>query len=150
MMQGELTGSCLCVAVRYTLREGFRMRPYACHCTDCQKRTGSAFSLHMLFAEQDFRLDGPLDQGTVRQPNGTVSTIYGCELCNTRIHAINSARPGFGSLRCGTLDRSREVVPAAHLWIASKQAWIVLPEDVPTLQEQPRSTGEWLALVGVG
>lgn len=85
MIQGELTGGCLCGAVRYTLRDGLRFRPYACHCTDCQTRTGSAFSEHMLFALADltFETDGALDRGT-------------------------------------------EIVPAAHLWVGSKQPWMAL------------------------
>ena len=40
-MKGELTGGCVCGAVRYTLKEGFRFLPYACHCSECQARTGS-------------------------------------------------------------------------------------------------------------
>ncbi|MBX9814982.1 MAG: GFA family protein [Sphingomonas sp.] len=147
-MQGELTGGCLCGAVRYRLREGFRLRPYACHCTDCQTRTGSAFSLHMLFARADLTIEGELDAGASKQPSGAHATIWGCAICKTRIFAENESRPGFGSLRCGTLDRSAEVVPAAHLWVGSKQPWIVLPEGVPALAEQPRTTAEWMALVG--
>ena len=58
-MKGELSGGCLCGAVRYVLREGFRLNPYACHCTDCQSRTGSAFSEHMLFALADLALPPP-------------------------------------------------------------------------------------------
>ena len=34
-MKGDLTGGCLCGEVRYTLHQGFRLNPYACHCTDC-------------------------------------------------------------------------------------------------------------------
>ena len=48
---------------RYSLREGFRFRPYACHCTDCQTRTGAAFSEHMLFA----RLGTSKSQGELGQ-----------------------------------------------------------------------------------
>lgn len=152
MIQGEVNGGCLCGAVRYTLRDGFRFRPYACHCTDCQTRTGSAFSEHMLFALADltFETDGALDRGTVTQPSGAVSTITGCAVCKARIYAENATRPGFASLRCGTLDRSAEIVPAAHLWVGSKQPWVVLPEGVPALAEQPRSQAEWIALVGPG
>lgn len=147
-MKGELTGGCLCSAVRYTLRDGFRFRPYACHCTDCQSRTGSAFSEHMLFAKQDLSISGELDYGSYKQPSGAISTITGCACCKVRIFAQNDTRPDFASLRCGTLDRSVEVVPAAHLWVNSKQPWIVLPPHVPAVAEQPRTQHEWLALVG--
>ena len=147
-MRGDLTGGCLCGAVRYTLRDGFRFRPYACHCTDCQTRTGGAFSEHMLFAKQDIDIEGDLDSGTYEQPSGALSTIWGCAKCKVRVFAENDKRPGFASLRCGTLDRSHEVVPAAHLWVSSKQAWVTLPDRIPALAEQPQTQEEWLKLVG--
>lgn len=147
-MKGALTGGCLCGAVRYTLRDGLRFRPYACHCTDCQTRTGSAFSEHMLFAKQDLEIAGDLDSGTYQQPSGALSTIWGCAKCKVRIFAETDARPSFASLRCGTLDRSIEIVPAAHLWVSSKQPWLTLPEGVPAHPEQPRTQAEWLELVG--
>jgi hypothetical protein len=147
-MQGELTGGCVCGSVKFTLRDGFRFRPYACHCTDCQSRTGSAFSEHMLFARQDLEIEGELDSGSYLQPSGAVSTIWGCATCKVRIFAENNTRPGFASLRCGTLDRSSDIVLAAHLWVGSKQAWVTIPDGVPALQEQPRSQAEWMALVG--
>lgn len=149
-MKGELTGGCLCGAVRYSLKEGFRFLPYACHCMDCQSRTGSAFSEHMLFSKQDLEIDGELDQGVVTQPSGAVSSIWGCAVCKARIFAENDKRPGFASLRCGTLDRSSEVVPAAHLWVRSKQSWVEIPADVKSMDEQPRTIEEWTNLVGGG
>ena len=148
-MKGELTGGCLCGAVRYILHEGFRMNPYACHCTECQTRTGSAFSEHMLFMLADLELTGELDVAEYTQPSGAHSRIHGCARCKARIYAENDTRPGMASLRCGTLDDSSAVVPAAHLWVKSKQSWIGLPEDARTVDEQPRTNEEWIALVGI-
>ena len=68
-MKGKLTGGCLCGAVRYTLHEGFRLNPYACHCTDCQSRTGSAFSEHMLFGVSE-----PTREGTIWESRKDVHT----------------------------------------------------------------------------
>ena len=148
-MKGELDGGCLCGAVRYTLREGFRLNPYACHCTDCQTRTGSAFSEHMLFAVADIELTGELDCGEYDQPSGAHSRIFGCAKCKARIYAVNDARAGMASLRCGTLDRSAELVPVAHVWVKSKQPWIGLSEDAKTMDEQPTSTQAWIELTGI-
>lgn len=148
-MKGELTGGCLCGAVRYTLAEGFRLNPYACHCTDCQSRTGSAFSEHMLFALGDLRIIGELDQGEFQAPSGSRSRIFGCARCKARIYAVNDGREGLASLRCGTLDSSASFVPAAHVWVRSKQPWIVLPSDARKMDEQPRDPQAWLEFVGV-
>lgn len=147
-MKGELAGGCLCGAVRYTLREGFRFRPYACHCTDCQSRTGSAFSEHMLFVLTDMAITGELDTGDYAQPSGARSRIFGCARCKARIYATNDQRDGLASLRCGTLDASASLVPAAHIWVRSKQPWIRLPESAVTMDQQPRTNEEWLQLVG--
>ena len=148
-MKGELTGKCLCGAVRYTLREGFRMNPYACHCTECQCRTGSAFSEHMLVMLADLDVTGELDIAEYTQPSGGQSQIFGCATCKARIYAVNAAREGMVSLRCGTLDNSVSLVPAAHIWVQSKQPWIGLPEGAKTMDGQPRTQDEWIALVGL-
>ena len=148
-MKGELVGGCLCGAVRYVLRAGFRLNPYACHCTDCQSRTGTAFSEHMLFAQADIAVSGELDCGEYRQPSGTQSRVYGCAKCKARIYAVNDSRAGMASLRCGTLDRSAELVPVAHVWVNSKQPWIGLPKGAKTMAEQPRSSEAWIELVGM-
>lgn len=147
-MDGQLTGGCLCGQVRYSLAPGFRMKPYACHCTDCQSRTGTAFSEHMMFMLSDLSVEGELDEGKYRQPSGANSQIYGCATCKSRIYATNDTRPGTGSLRCGTLDGSASLVPAAHIWVKSKQPWIGLPDGSVTMDEQPRTPAEWMALVG--
>lgn len=141
-------GGCACGAVRYRLRPGFRMKPYACHCTDCQKRTGSAFSEHMLVMRSDIDVVGDLDEGQVTQPSGAVVTLVGCPLCRSRLFGENSTRPGVATLRVGSLDNARAFPPAAHFWIKSKQPWIALPEGVPALDEQPRSNEDWMALLG--
>lgn len=148
-MRGELTGGCLCGQVRYILREGFRMNPYACHCTICQSRTGSAFSEHMLFTLADLEITGDLDTGEYHQPSGAHSRIFGCAVCKARIYATNDSREGMASLRCGTLDNSAAFIPAAHIWIGSKQPWIILPQGAKTMDEQPRTAEEWVKFLGL-
>ena len=148
-VKGELTGGCLCGAVRSVLRDGFRLGPYACHCTDCQSRTGTAFSEHMLFSISDFEVTGELDTGQFAQPSGAKSQIFGCVVCKTRIHAVNDQRGGFGSLRCGTLNNSSELNLKLHVWVRSKQPWLALPDDAVVMDEQPKSTAEWIKFAGL-
>ncbi len=145
----ELTGGCLCGAVRYTLKKGFRLNPYACHCSDCQRRTGSACSEHMLFTLADMEIAGVLDTGEYDQPSGAHSIIYGCAKCKARIYAVNDRREGMASLRCGTLDDSPNLEINHHVWVSSKQKWIGLPDNAKVMFEQPLTAEEWVAFVGV-
>ncbi|WP_373487379.1 GFA family protein [Blastomonas sp.] len=148
-MKGEQTGGCLCGAVRYILRDGMRLNPYACHCTDCQSRTGTAFSEHMLFMENDIEIEGELDVGNYEQPSGARSRIFGCAACKARIYAVTDNRSGLASLRCGTLDNSAQFVPARHVWVQSKQPWITLPADSIFMDQQPRSGEAWTEFLGI-
>ncbi|MEM6475709.1 MAG: GFA family protein [Pseudomonadota bacterium] len=135
--------------MQYRLAEGFRLNPYACHCTDCQTRTGSAFSEHMLFRLDDLEIDGELDVAEYTQPTGAHAKIYGCAQCKARIYAVNNKREGFGSLRCGTLHNSKDLILAAHIWVGSKQSWITLPDDVPQMETNPETAEEWVKLLGI-
>lgn len=145
-MAETLTGGCLCGKVRYTARLTMRFRSYACHCTDCQRRTGSAFGIQQSVLTEDLAVEGPLVRGEHVQPSGAVAGIYACAACLTRIYTDNNMRPGIANLRAGTLDSSPTMVPGAHLWVRSKQPWIVLPEGVIALDTQPDSTEGWMAI----
>ena len=143
-----LSGRCLCGMARYTVRPGFRMQPYACHCHDCQRRTGSAFGIQLGVAEADLSVEGDVVEGRHVQPSGAIASIFACSACLTRLWTSNDQRPGFVNLRAGTLDNSSEIEPAAHFWVSSKQPWIVLPADVIALDTQPQSPAEWMQLLG--
>lgn len=143
-----LTGRCLCGKVRYTVRPGFRMRPYACHCHDCQRRTGSAFGIQLGVAEADLSVEGEVVEGRHVQPSGAVAGIFACSACLTRLWTSNDQRPGIVNLRAGTLDTSPGIEPAAHFWVSSKQPWIMLPADAIALDTQPQSPAEWMQLLG--
>ena len=54
-MQEPREGGCLCGAVRYRVTNA-PFRTSVCHCTFCQRRTGSAFGLGAYFKKDDFEL----------------------------------------------------------------------------------------------
>ena len=146
-MIAELSGGCLCGAVRYRAAPGFRLKPYACHCTDCQTRTGGAVGLQLSVMEADLTIEGDLVEGRHVQPSGAVAGIFACSKCLTRIYTSNDQRFGIVNLRAGTLDDSEDLVPAAHFWTRSKQPWMTIPDDVPSLPTQPETPEQWLTLL---
>lgn len=141
-----LAGGCLCGAVRYAV--SLRRRPpvYACHCTDCQTRTGSAFGLQMAVPEARLVVTGETVEGTHVQPSGAKARIVACTRCLTRIYTTNDQRPGIANLRAGTLDDSASIVPAFHVWVSSRQPWVAIPDDVPAVDRQPADADEWASL----
>lgn len=146
-MTQTLTGGCLCGQVRYKVRQTMRFLAYACHCSDCQRRTGSAFGIQQSVLASDLVVEGELLRGEHVQPSGAVAGIYACKACLTRIYTDNDKRPGIVNLRAGTLDSSPELVPEAHLWVTSKQPWVVIPEDALVFETQPQDQAGWIAIL---
>lgn len=144
-----ITGGCRCGEVRYELVSDELPQSYACHCLDCQTWSGSAFMLHAMVPEEALKIRGEavrlrLQDGTEAMP----SEHIGCTSCLTRIANTNSAIPGVAVLKMGTLDRSKEVVPAAHIWVSRAQPWIVLDEDAPSFDETPSPQAFASAIAG--
>lgn len=130
-----IEGGCRCGAVRYTLELDALPPTYACHCTDCQTWSGSAFSQQAVVAAGTLEISGPITVYELTSPSGRISRQRMCCTCHTRVFNTNSARPGMAVIRAGTLDRSNELVVTAHIWVRSKQAWLELPEGVPAWLE---------------
>jgi hypothetical protein len=123
--------------VRYTLGLDNLPPTYACHCTDCQTWSGSAFSQQAVVAESAIEASGPIVIYELTSPSGRVSRQRMCGVCHTRIFNTNSARPGIAVVRAGTLDRSNELIVTAHIWTRSKQPWLELPDGAPAWSETP-------------
>lgn len=131
-----IAGQCRCGAVRYELALEAPPKTYACHCHECQRWSGSAFSLQALVPENVLTIEGPITLYEKTTEDRT-STQRLCAVCHTRIYNSNTRRPGLAVLRAGTLDRSEEVDCVAHIFIDCRQRWFALPEGVANWPEMP-------------
>jgi hypothetical protein len=136
-MVAPYPGHCLCGAVQYRVTAE-PVTVYACHCTDCQHLSGSAFALAMVvpLASIEVRTGEPssyfaeLSGGRVRQ--GRL-----CRACGSRLWGVSQRRPDMAVVQVGTLENTSWVRPAAHVWAKSAQPWFIFPPDVPVYQTQP-------------
>jgi hypothetical protein len=119
-----LTGGCSCRRVRYELTT-FPLFLYTCCCTDCQAASGSAFALNMPVATKGFRITQGEPKGWHHlSPSGAEVTSWFCGECGGRIHGSRKSRPDSITIRAGTLDDTKWLVPVAHLFMKSAQPWI--------------------------
>lgn len=130
-----IAGGCRCGAVRYTLAVDAIPGTYACHCTICQRSTGSSFAHQMPVAEAALAVEGVLTEVPMPTLQRGVSTQRYCAKCLTRIYNTNTGRPGLAIVRAGTIDGSKALSPRLHIFTSTKQPWIVLPEGVPAYPE---------------
>ena len=128
-------GGCRCGAVRFRIAIECPPATYACHCTLCQRASGSSFALQMLIAEPALSVTGKLVEARVVGPSGAVGVSRYCAVCLTRLYNTNERRPGLAVVRAGTLDGSERLSPALHIFVSTKQPWVVIAPDVPAYEE---------------
>lgn len=129
-------GGCLCGDIRYALRED-PVTVYACHCTDCQTETGSAFFLSVVVKAEAFeRTKGQPDSYELQLADGRRKGAYYCGRCKTRVGGPSSL-PGIAAVDGGSLDDTSWLEPAGHIWTRSAQPWIRLPEHSLQFPMQP-------------
>ena len=148
-MTDELRGGCQCGAVRYAVQPSVGFRSYACHCTDCQSQTGSAFALHMWVLAGDLEISGEGIEGRQPKADGATLSVFACPKCFSRIYSANSARPQIVTLRIGTRDDSARFVPDFHIWTQSKQPWIGSARRGAIAQEAGDSIEELVQLLSI-
>lgn len=130
-MTPELEGGCLCGAVRFQTTQA-PLRTLACHCTFCQKVTGSSF-----FAESMFPMD------TVRFNDGKMKSyehlsdgsnkrvfVHFCQACGTTVSLTFERWPDIRAIARGCYDDPNAVAVTSHIWTRSAQSGTALPEGV--------------------
>jgi hypothetical protein len=138
MVTLPVEGGCHCGALRYRLTLPPLM-VYNCHCTNCQKVSGGAFSTSVTILERGFTFIGG-EPRTAEWTSDMGNTRLGwfCGACGSRI--ANGQRPpaGFLSLRAGSLDDTSWIEPVGDIWLRSAQPWVPIPEGRLRSERQPQ------------
>lgn len=130
----RLEGGCDCGQVRYALR-GPPLIVHCCHCRWCQRESGSAFAINAMIETDRLQLLG-YGPEYVETPtaSGEGQLVARCPDCRI---ALWSHYPGAGPrvafVRVGTLDDPDRLPPDIHIFTASKQPWVVLPDGTPAV-----------------
>jgi hypothetical protein len=135
-MSEAFEGQCTCGFVRYRMTS----RPLfvnCCHCTWCQRETGSAFAINaMIEAERVEVLAGEPQAVATPSNSGKGQKITRCPKCHV---ALWSNYAGAGDavrfVRVGTLLEPGRVPPDIHIFTTTKQPWVVLAPGTPAVPE---------------
>jgi hypothetical protein len=135
-MDSMLTGSCGCGTVRFEVTAPFVSASF-CHCTRCQRRTGTAASANARVEPGSVRVIA--GEGELRSwaPEGGFEKLF-CGRCGS---ALFSRAPGTGeyaSVRLGAIDGHPGIRPQWHQFVAYAAPWQELPDDgLPRYPEAP-------------
>lgn len=132
-----LTGGCPCGAVRFEVT-ALPLMLYTCHCTECQRWSGSAFGMSMPVTAASFTLTRGQPKPWRRVgSSGVQSTYWFCSDCGGRSYGQRSARPDIIVIRAGTLDDTSWLRPIAHVYMRSAQPWEKFGGDAECFEIMP-------------
>jgi len=139
-----LTGHCACGEATYRMTAK-PMIVHCCHCTWCQRESGSAFAVNALIeADRVELLTDTLEILTVPTASGSGQVFHRCPSCRVTLWTNYS---GMGDrihfVRAGTLDDPSRVPPDIHIYTSTKQPWVALPDGVPAVDEYYRRSEIW-------
>jgi hypothetical protein len=127
MVELPLTGGCLCGAVRYEVTEPLVSAGY-CHCTRCQRRSGTAASPQGRVAPGAFRLLSGAEHLKAYRPQDGFSKIF-CSACGSSLWSEAPDDAEVRSIRLGTFDGDPGIRPEYRQFLASAAAWEPVPDD---------------------
>jgi hypothetical protein len=139
-------GNCLCGQVTFQLTAE-PLTYYACHCTDCQRRTGGAMRLAMWVSRSSLQVlsgEPALLEFEIRP--GRQRRAKACAKCDTRLWAEPADRPSLAVLLPGVLQNVSHFEPVAHLWVKSALPWVGIPSGVAKFDTQPNDPKELIRL----
>jgi len=138
-----MEGSCTCGAVTYKMTHS-SIFTHCCHCTWCQRETGSAFALNAMIETENLQVSGAVEEVVLPSHSGKGQTIARCPTCKV---ALYSHYAGAGRLmavvRVGTLNDPSTCPPDIHIYTSTKLAWLVLDPSVPILPESYDRKAYW-------
>ena len=133
-----MTGRCQCGQVSYQIKR-MPLTLYACHCTECQRQSSSAYGMSMPVPASGFSVHGELKYWQRDADDGNSVKCAFCSQCGTRLFHLPSRNAQIVNVKPGTLDDKKWLRPVGHLWVNSAQQGSVIPTLALTYAGQPES-----------
>lgn len=133
----KTTGGCLCGSIRYEV-EGEPFRALNCHCNDCRRSTGSAFTTIVFYKDEQLKLvSGELKAFDHKADSGRKVRKLFCGDCGTQLFGTTEHRSGVTYIRIGTFDDANFVRPDLNLYMARALKSTLIDEDLASFEEMP-------------
>ena len=140
-MQTEITGGCLCGAVRYD----YSSEPLVsgnCHCRSCQKVSGGGGTSAIGVHADALTITGEVKYFTDKANSGGVTSRGFCPECGSRLFGTSFNMPGLVSIMAGSMDDPSLYKPTMNVFVASAQPWSPMDPNLPKLDGMPEMGGK--------
>ncbi|KAK3685786.1 Mss4-like protein [Podospora appendiculata] len=117
-----LSGHCLCKAVTYTVDIDAPLLTGYDHCDDCQRQSGSTYSLVCVVPKALLKVEGPVKKYEGTGSSGKSVWRWFCGDCGSPIAHDPDAAPEIIALKGGSLDSEikKTLKPDTEIWTVGK------------------------------
>ena len=122
-----IRGGCLCGEVRYEVTAPFLFASY-CHCTRCQRRTGTAAAASARVAPGSLRVTAGEELVAAWAPPDGFAKCF-CSACGGALWSRDPSDPEVLSVRLGTVDGDPGIRPEYRQFVAYAAPWEPIPDD---------------------
>lgn len=132
-----MTGECLCGAVQFE-SEGPLGPITLCHCQQCRRAHGSAFSASAPVQAIRFRITAGADRVTEYESRPGKYRAF-CRTCGSPLYSRVDAIPGILRLRVGAINEPLGKAPSAHEYVGSGADWFEITDQIPRFEKTGRT-----------
>ena len=102
-----------------------------CHCEDCQRQAGTAFSIWLALPTDKLEIEGDslASYDTVGTETEAQRERKFCSNCGSPIVTLMADMPQFAVLKAGTLEDRSWLEPQLEIWCDSAQPWVKAGKD---------------------
>jgi hypothetical protein len=119
---GEMTGGCLCGAVRYRAA-GTPDFQGLCHCRDCQRLSGGGHVGFMCFPTGRVTIEGQTLAHKGVGGSGQPADRHYCPQCLSQLFGFTDVLPGKTNIYAGSLDDNSQFEPTFAIFVRSRPPW---------------------------
>jgi len=116
-----VSGSCLCGEVKFECNDAFNLF-HLCHCTQCQKATGSAHASNLFIENGNFSwISG---EETIRRydvPGRNLTSAF-CEKCGSPVPYVSKSGEAL-VVPAGSLDKAPGIAPHSNIFWSERASW---------------------------
>lgn len=135
-MNTVLAGGCLCGEVRFET-SAEPVFSGNCHCRDCQRSSGSAFTPAIFVPANSVQIQGTVKYFASRADSGNAIERGFCPNCGSQLFSKLQLMPDVLGLRAGTLDEPGHFHPTMDIYTSSAAHWDHMNPALPKFATVP-------------
>jgi len=136
-MSGLAEGGCLCGTIRYRFERDSAMSAHHCHCTDCQKSTGSGKATFLFVPVSAVDTQGELQWYTVTGTAGSNVSRGFCSNCGSQLMSLIKESPALCIIKAGSLDDISWLKITSSFWAETATQWSPVDQSYPSVPQNP-------------